>query len=155
GYIRRTKRLSKMMDVFLEHVLDEHNERRREEGEGFVPKDMIDLLLQIADDPDMEVPIQRDGIKATSRFCRSGPAAGCAPAYMGLALKMAPLSLANLLHAFAWRLPNGVVAEELDMEERLRFTMPRNVPLQAVAEPKLPARLYTTYPKAAVTPNMC
>lgn len=55
---------------------------------------------------------------------------------MGLGLKMAPLTLANLLHAFAWRLPDGIVAEELDMEERLRFTMPRNVPLEALGEPK-------------------
>jgi hypothetical protein len=28
-----------------------------------------------------------------------------------------PVILANLLHAFAWRLPDGVTAEELSMEE--------------------------------------
>jgi len=64
GYIGRTKRLSRMMDRFLEHVLDEHIERRRREGDGFVAKDMVDLLLQLDEDPDMEVRIQRDGIKA-------------------------------------------------------------------------------------------
>ena len=61
---------------------------------------------------------------------------------MGLALRMVPMILANLLHAFAWRLPDGVEAEELSMEETFGLTVPRLVPLEAVAEPKLPARLY-------------
>lgn len=64
GYVRRMKRLGKMFDRFLEHVLDEHDGRRRREGERFVPVDVVDQLLQLADDPDLEVPIQRDGIKA-------------------------------------------------------------------------------------------
>jgi hypothetical protein len=63
GYVGRTKRLSRMMDGLLEHVLDEHIERRRREGDGFVAKDMTDVLLQLADDPDMEVPIRRNGVK--------------------------------------------------------------------------------------------
>jgi len=61
---------------------------------------------------------------------------------MGLALRMVPMILTNLLHAFAWRLPDGVAAEELSMEETFGLTVPRLVPLEAVAEPKLPARLY-------------
>jgi cytochrome P450 len=61
---------------------------------------------------------------------------------MGLALRMVPVILANLLHAFAWRLPDGVAAEELSMEETFGLTVPRLVPLEALAEPKLPARLY-------------
>ncbi|GJN05390.1 hypothetical protein PR202_ga23011 [Eleusine coracana subsp. coracana] len=274
GYISRIKSLSKMMDAFLEHMLNEHDARRLQEGESFVPKDMVDVLLQLADDPNMEIPITRDGIKGfvldmiaagtdttavtvewalsellknpmsfakateeldrvvgrdplptekdaislpfiqavmkesmrlhpatpllSPRRCHKDasigsyriPAGTCVainawaigrdPAVweapeefrperfmeskvdvkgqdfdllpfgsgrrmcpgMGLALKMAPLTLAYLLHAFAWRLPDGVVAEEVDMEERLRFTMPRNVPLEAVGEPKLPAHLY-------------
>ncbi|OEL32293.1 hypothetical protein BAE44_0006688 [Dichanthelium oligosanthes] len=64
GYIGRTKRLSKMLDGFLEHAVDEHIERRRHEGDGFAPMDMADLLLQLADDPNIKVPIQRDGVKA-------------------------------------------------------------------------------------------
>lgn len=63
GYIGRTKRLGKLMDTFLEHMLKEHDERRLQEGESFVPKDMVDVLLQLADDPNMEIPIKRDGIK--------------------------------------------------------------------------------------------
>jgi hypothetical protein len=63
GYIARMKRLGKMFDRFLEHVVDEHDERRRREGEGFVAKDVVDQLLELADDPSLEVPIERDCIK--------------------------------------------------------------------------------------------
>lgn len=56
--------LSKKFDWFLEHVLDEHNERRSAEGDRFVPKDMVDVLLQIADDPNLDVKLSRDGVKA-------------------------------------------------------------------------------------------
>ena len=62
-----------------------------------------------------------------------------------LGLKMVQVTLANLLHAFAWRLPDGVAAEELSMEETFGLTVPRRVPLEAVAEPKLPAHLYAVY----------
>ena len=65
---------------------------------------------------------------------------------IGLGLKMVHMILANLLHAFAWRLPDGVAAEELSMEEKFGLSMPRKVPLEAIAEPKLPAHLYAIGP---------
>ncbi|GJN41222.1 hypothetical protein PR202_gn00568 [Eleusine coracana subsp. coracana] len=51
---------------FLSGVLNagEHNNRRRQEGQRFVAKDMVDLLLQLSDDPNLEVPIDRDGVKS-------------------------------------------------------------------------------------------
>ncbi|GJN31513.1 hypothetical protein PR202_gb19922 [Eleusine coracana subsp. coracana] len=274
GYVRRMKRLAKMFDRFLEHVLDEHTERRHREGEAFVAKDMVDVLLELADNPNLEVPIQRDGVKGTLTIgphqrCHGyrrtdhrvghvgaaeetqGPRQGhrgagpcrrerlvtegdilnlpylqaivketmrmhpVAPLLtprlsredtsfggynipagtwvlinvwaigrdpkvwespmefrperfvgssvdvkgqdyellpfgsgrrmcpgIGLGLKMVYLALANLLHAFAWRLPDGMVAEELSME-KYGLTVPRMIPLEAVAEPKLPAHLYS------------
>ncbi|CAN6319914.1 unnamed protein product [Urochloa humidicola] len=275
GYVKRMKKLRGMLDRFLDHVVDEHDERRRREGAGFVPRDMVDLLLHLADDPNLEVPIERDGVKALTldliaagtdtsavsvewaltellrkpdamakateeldrvvsrdRFVAEGdipnlpyleaivketmrlhpvapllaprvsredtsvaghdiPAGtrvlvnvwsiGRDPALWGddveefrperlagsgmdvkgqdmellpfgagrrmcpgyvLGLKMVQLTLANLLHAFAWRLPDGVVAEELSMEEKYGLSVPRAVPLEAVIEPKLPAHLY-------------
>ncbi|CAN6319919.1 unnamed protein product [Urochloa humidicola] len=274
GYVGRMKRLAKMFDRFLEHVVDEHEERRRREGEGFVAKDMVDMLLELADDPSLEVPIGRDGIKgfaldliaggsdtsavtiewAMSELLRNPSAMAKAtdeldavigrdcliteqdiprlpyleavvketfrlhpvtpllaprlsredasmdgydvpsgtlvfvnvwaigrdPAVwgstaeefrperfvgsgvdvkgqdfellpfgsgrrmcpgIGLGLKMVQVTLANLLHAFAWRLPDGVAAEELSMEEKFGLAVPRKVPLVAVAEPRLPAHL--------------
>ncbi|PUZ41010.1 hypothetical protein GQ55_9G468900 [Panicum hallii var. hallii] len=279
GYVGRMKRLGKMFDRFLEHVLDEHNERRRREGDGFVATDMVDLLLELADDPGLEVPIERDGVKGftldliaggtdtsavavewamsellrhpdvlakatgeldsvvghdrlvteqdipklpyleaivkeTFRLHPVSPllaprlarkdastgsydvpagtlvfvnawAIGRDPAVWGrtaeefrperfvgsgvdvkgqdlellpfgsgrrmcpgyaLGLKMVQVTLANLLHAFACRLPDGVAAEELSMEEKFGLSMPRKVPLEVVAEPKLPAHLYAIGP---------
>ena len=64
------------------------------------------------------------------------------PGY-SLGLKVIQLSLANLLHGFKWRLPPGTKAEDLSMEEIFGLSTTRKVPLQAVAEPKLPAHLYT------------
>ncbi|KAJ1287866.1 hypothetical protein BS78_02G043400 [Paspalum vaginatum] len=286
GYIRRMKRLRQMFDRFLDHVLDEHDERRRREGEGFVAMDMVDLLLELADDPDLEVPIDRDGVKAFTlnllvglpdttsvtiewamsellrnpgvlakateeldrivgrerlvtegdmaslpyveavvketmrlhpvtpmlapRLSREdvvvppstggggggsggygipagtlvfvnvwaiardpavwGPDAGefrperfagssvdvlghdleLLPFGSGrrmcpgisLGLKMVQLILASLLQGYAWRLPDGVAADALSMEEKHGLSMPRLVPLEAVAEPRLPAHLY-------------
>ncbi|XP_052145233.1 trimethyltridecatetraene synthase-like isoform X1 [Oryza glaberrima] len=289
GYIGRMKRLGSMFDRFLEHILDEHVERRRREGDGFAARDMVDLLLQFADDPSLKVPIQRDGVKAfilelitgstdttsvsvewamsevlrnpsvlakatdeldrvvgrrrlvaeddipnlpyldavvkesmrlhpvvpllvprVSRedaYSVSGAGdGGAAASYdipagtrvlvnvwaigrdpavwgdaaeefrperfaggehggvdvkgqdfellpfgsgrrmcpgMGLGLRMVQLTLANLLHGFAWRLPGGVAAaEELSMEEKFGISVSRLVQLKAIPEPKLPAHLY-------------
>lgn len=60
-----------------------------------------------------------------------------------LGLKMVQVTLANLLHGFHWRLPDGVRAEELSMEENFRMNVLRKVPLQAIADPRLPLHLYT------------
>ncbi|KAF7010710.1 hypothetical protein CFC21_025089 [Triticum aestivum] len=64
GYVRRMKKLSKKFDRFLEHVLDDHNERRRLQGDNFVSRDMVDVLLEIAGDPNLEVKLHRNGVKA-------------------------------------------------------------------------------------------
>ncbi|CAN6174465.1 unnamed protein product [Urochloa humidicola] len=287
GYVRRMKRMRKRFGRFLERVLDEHEERRRREGEEFVARDKVDVLLQLADDPNLEVPLTWDNVKAliqdlliggtdtswmtiewavsellknpellstataeldrvigrgrlvresdlpglpyldsvikeTLRLHPAAPmlvphlaredvhvavavgggggghdipagttvlvnawaiardpavwgdtaeefvperwlAAGSGgtegepefgfrmlpfgsgrrmcPAY-GLGLREVALSLANLLHGFAWRLPDGVGKEDLCMEETYQLTIPRKVPLEAVLEPRLPAHLY-------------
>ncbi|KAF7072514.1 hypothetical protein CFC21_077625 [Triticum aestivum] len=271
GYIKRMKKLSKMFDRFLEHVVDEHSERRGHEGESFVVKDMVDVLLQFASDPGLEVKLNREGVKAFTqdliaggtessavtvewalsellkkpevlakateeldrvvgrgrwvtekdmpslpyvdaivketmrlhpvapmlvprlsredtsingydipagtrvlvmvwsigrdpelweapeefmpeRFLGSrldvkgqdyellpfGSGRRMCPGY-SLGLKVIQVSLANLLHGFTWRLPDGV---ELSMEEIFGLSTPRKFPLEAVMEPKLPAHLY-------------
>jgi hypothetical protein len=61
--IKRIKRLGEMLDRFLEQVLDEHDGRRRREGDEFAAMDMVDLMLELANDPNLEVPIGRDGVK--------------------------------------------------------------------------------------------
>ncbi|XP_038987443.1 trimethyltridecatetraene synthase-like [Phoenix dactylifera] len=274
GYIKRMKKIGKKFDRFLEHVLDEHGERRRREGEKFVTKDMVDVLLLLADDPNLEVKLERRGVKGFTqdliaggtdtyavtmewvisellkrpeifkkateeldrvigrsrwveekevhhlpyieaimketmrmhpvvpmliprqcmedcrvagydiragtrvlvnvwtigrdpgiwdapeefrpeRFIGSsidvkgkdfellpfGSGRRMCPGY-SLGLMEIQLSLANLLHGFAWRLPDGMKVEDLSMEEIFGATTPRKVPLEVVVEPKLPAHLY-------------
>ncbi|XP_028752180.1 flavonoid 3'-monooxygenase-like [Neltuma alba] len=63
GYTKRMKDFSVKFDRFLEHVLDEHEERRKG-VENYVPKDMVDVLLQLAEDPTLEVKLQRHIVKA-------------------------------------------------------------------------------------------
>ncbi|TXG68328.1 hypothetical protein EZV62_003263 [Acer yangbiense] len=71
GYIKRMKILAKKFDRFLEHVLDEHNERRR--GiENYQAKDMVDVLLQLADDPNLEIKLERHGVKAFTQDLIAG-----------------------------------------------------------------------------------
>ncbi|XP_065638093.1 cytochrome P450 750A1-like [Quercus suber] len=63
GYIKRMKALSKKFDRFLEHVLDEHIERMKG-VKDYVAKDMVDVLLQFAEDPSLDVKLERHGVKA-------------------------------------------------------------------------------------------
>ncbi|KAI3711961.1 hypothetical protein L1987_70510 [Smallanthus sonchifolius] len=72
GYVKRMKAISKKFDRFLEHVLDEHNVRRTKEGEKFVATDMVDLLLQLADDPNLDVKLERHGVKAFTQDLLAG-----------------------------------------------------------------------------------
>jgi typhasterol/6-deoxotyphasterol 2alpha-hydroxylase len=50
---------------------------------------------------------------------------------------MVQLNLTSLLHCFVWRFPDGVSAEE-----KFGLSVDRLVPLEVVAEPKLPPHLY-------------
>jgi hypothetical protein len=63
------------------------------------------------------------------------------PAY-GLALKVLAAGVATLVQRFEWRLPDGVAPEDVSMEEHIGLSTRRKEPLVAVAEPRLPARLY-------------
>uniref|UniRef100_A0A2P2PI79 Cytochrome P450 71A1-like n=1 Tax=Rhizophora mucronata TaxID=61149 RepID=A0A2P2PI79_RHIMU len=274
GYIKRMKALSKKFDRFLEHVLDEHNARRKAE-EDYVPKDMVDVLLQLADDPNLEVKLERHGVKAFTQDLIAGgtessavtvewaisellkkpeifekateeldrvigrerwvqekdivnlpfvdaivketmrlhpvapmlvprmaredvklegydiakgtralvnvwtigrdpklwdnPDEFCPERFIGkaidvkghdfellpfgagrrmcpgypLGIKVIQTSLANLLHGFKWKLPDGMKKEELNMEEIFGLSTPRKIPLVSVVDPRLPAHLYS------------
>ncbi|XP_004235548.1 trimethyltridecatetraene synthase [Solanum lycopersicum] len=71
GYVKRMKVVSKKFDKFLEHVLDEHN-MRRNAVENYVAKDMVDVLLQLADDPTLDVKLERHGVKAFTQDLLAG-----------------------------------------------------------------------------------
>ena len=59
-----------------------------------------------------------------------------------LVMKEVVAALANLVHGFSWRLPDGVAPEEMSMEEFFGLNVSRKEPLVAIAEPRLPAHLY-------------
>ncbi|KAF8776661.1 hypothetical protein HU200_003387 [Digitaria exilis] len=63
------------------------------------------------------------------------------PAY-NLVMKEVVAAMANLVHGFSWRLPDGVVADDLSMEEFFGLNVSRKEPLLAVVEPRMPAHLY-------------
>ncbi|XP_052200411.1 trimethyltridecatetraene synthase-like [Diospyros lotus] len=63
GYVKRMKTLKEKLDRFNEHVLVEHEVRRKLEGKGFVPRDMVDVLLELADDSYLEVKFTSDSVK--------------------------------------------------------------------------------------------
>ncbi|XP_050381464.1 trimethyltridecatetraene synthase-like [Argentina anserina] len=273
GYIKRMKALSKKLDKFLEHVLDEHIEKKK--AKGFVATDMVDVLLQLADDPNLEVKLERHGVKAFTQDLIAGgtessavtvewamsellrkpeifkkateeldrvigrerwveekdivnlpfidaiaketmrlhpvapllvprlaredcqvagydipmgtrvlvsvwtigrdpnlwdnPNEFCPERFVGkdidvkgqdfellpfgsgrrmcpgysLGIKVIQSSLANILHGFRWRLPGGMKERDLNMEEIFGLSTPKKFPLVAVAEPRLPAHVYS------------
>ncbi|KAE8657996.1 Kinase superfamily protein [Hibiscus syriacus] len=274
GYIKRMKALKKKLDRFLDHVFDEHKRKKKELSKDFVARDMVDLLFQLADDPDLNVKLTYDHIrglildlitggtdtsaltvewaiselikqpqligKATKELDRVigrerwveekdipqlpyldaimketmrkhpiapllaphlamedckvagydirkgtrvfvntwsigrdpflweqpeefrperflgrnidvkgrsfellpfGAGRRMCPAY-NLGLKMVQLSIANLLQAFNWKLPDDTKVEDLSMEEGSGISTPRKFPLVAVMEPRLPIHLY-------------
>ncbi|XP_059431771.1 trimethyltridecatetraene synthase-like [Corylus avellana] len=65
GFVKRMKALSKRFDRFHDHVFDDHKAKR---GAGdFVPNDMVDLMLQLADDPNTDVKLTYDNLKGLTQ----------------------------------------------------------------------------------------
>lgn len=71
GYVKRMKAVSLKFDNFLEHVLTKHDENRRG-VENYVAKDMVDVLLQLSEDPNLEVELKRNGVKAFTQDLLAG-----------------------------------------------------------------------------------
>ncbi|KAJ9550978.1 hypothetical protein OSB04_015023 [Centaurea solstitialis] len=72
GYVKRMKTLRKRLDRFLEHVLEDHRERMRDEGDDFVVKDVVDSLLKMVDDPNLEVKIDFNDVKGLTQDLVAG-----------------------------------------------------------------------------------
>ncbi|KAF7133129.1 hypothetical protein RHSIM_Rhsim09G0024200 [Rhododendron simsii] len=63
GYVKRMKALRKKFNRFHDIVIADHKAKREADKDNFVPKDMVDVVLQLADDPNLEVKINSDGVK--------------------------------------------------------------------------------------------
>ncbi|KAL0456320.1 UNVERIFIED_CONTAM: Trimethyltridecatetraene synthase [Sesamum latifolium] len=66
GYVKRMKALSKKLDKFYDYVLDGHLTRKAAQKD-FIPEDVLDALLQLAEDPDLEVKLTRNHVKALAQ----------------------------------------------------------------------------------------
>ncbi|KAJ6699005.1 FLAVONOID 3'-MONOOXYGENASE-LIKE [Salix purpurea] len=147
GYVKRMKELKARFDRFHDHVIDEHNAKRKS-TKNWQPKDMVDLLLQLADDPDLEVKLTKDNIKDLIAG-GTDTAATMGDWSMSellkkpqLFTKMILVSLANMLHGFTWELPPGMKPQDVKRDEVFGLATQRKYPLVAVAKPRLPLHLY-------------
>ncbi|KAK6792317.1 hypothetical protein RDI58_011398 [Solanum bulbocastanum] len=61
GYVKRMKALGKNMTEFYEYVLENHKAKRQAE-ENYIPKDMVDAMLHLADDPNLEIELTTDSM---------------------------------------------------------------------------------------------
>ncbi|KAK4413415.1 Flavonoid 3'-monooxygenase [Sesamum alatum] len=66
GYVKRMKALSKKLDKFYDYVLDDHLARKAAQ-EDFIPEDVLDALLQLGEDPNLEVKLTRNHVKALAQ----------------------------------------------------------------------------------------
>ncbi|KAL0351283.1 UNVERIFIED_CONTAM: Trimethyltridecatetraene synthase [Sesamum calycinum] len=66
GYVKRMKALSKKLDKFYDYVLDGHLTRKAAQKD-FIPEDVLDAVLQLAEDPNLEVKLTRNHVKALAQ----------------------------------------------------------------------------------------
>ncbi|OIT00557.1 PREDICTED: cytochrome P450 93A3-like [Nicotiana attenuata] len=70
GFGKRTKDVHRRFDEVIERIINEHQETRRKrnslskDGAGELVKDLLDILLDIAEDQDSELTLTRENIKA-------------------------------------------------------------------------------------------
>ncbi|KAM1727536.1 hypothetical protein ACFX12_018158 [Malus domestica] len=69
GYVKRMKALKKKFDRFHDHVYNEHKANMKG-GKDFVSKNIVELPLQLAEDPDIEVKLNIISSKQLPTFER-------------------------------------------------------------------------------------
>ncbi|CDP00858.1 unnamed protein product [Coffea canephora] len=62
GYVKQMKEVDKDYEKFFNFVLEDHKARTKAEKD-FVPRDMVDILLNLAEDPNLEVKLSRESVK--------------------------------------------------------------------------------------------
>ncbi|WMV54819.1 hypothetical protein MTR67_048204 [Solanum verrucosum] len=165
GYIKRMKALNKKLREFFKYVLEDHKAKGKEDS---VPKDMVDVLLQLVDDPNLEVKITTDNLMGLILDLLVGGTDTSAttvewtfqelvrnpkmiekaneeldrrcPGY-NFGIKLVGTTLANLLHGFNWRLTGGIKPEEISMKEIYGLTTHPEKPI-FIMEPRRPLHLY-------------
>ncbi|KAK4413635.1 Flavonoid 3'-monooxygenase [Sesamum alatum] len=67
GYVKRMKALAKKLDRFYNFVLDDHLTRKAARAD-FIPEDVLDSLLQLAEDSNLETKLTREHVKALAQI---------------------------------------------------------------------------------------
>lgn len=62
GIVRKLKAVQAKLDRFHDYVIDDHQAAKAAD-EDFEPKDLVDVLLQQAENPNLEVKLTRDHVK--------------------------------------------------------------------------------------------
>ncbi|CAK9143739.1 unnamed protein product [Ilex paraguariensis] len=154
GYVKRMKVLTKKFDKFHNYVLADHKAKKDLEANNFVPKDMVDVLLQMTEeDTDPEVKLTVEAVKALVHgrdismlgqdftLLPFGSGRRRCPGY-NLGLRIVRTTVANVFHGFNWKFPEGVKPEDICMVERYGLTTCPEVPVTVIPEPRLPIHLY-------------
>ncbi|KAL0329320.1 UNVERIFIED_CONTAM: Trimethyltridecatetraene synthase [Sesamum radiatum] len=66
GYVKRMKAVGKKLDRLFSYVLDDHLTRKAARTD-FIPEDVLDSLLQLAEDSNLEIKLTRDHVKALAQ----------------------------------------------------------------------------------------
>ncbi|PHT50373.1 hypothetical protein CQW23_10120 [Capsicum baccatum] len=61
GYVKRMKELGKNWTEFYKYVIEDHKSKRQTKKD-FIPKDMIDVLLHLADNPNLQIKLTDDNL---------------------------------------------------------------------------------------------
>ncbi|KAH0746161.1 hypothetical protein KY285_007818 [Solanum tuberosum] len=88
----------------------------------------------------LEKDIDMDGHNFS--FLPFGSGRSRCPGY-SLGLKVIRATLANMLHGFIWKLPQGMNTESISVEEHYGLTTHPKFPVPVILEPRLSSHLYS------------
>ncbi|KAH0693408.1 hypothetical protein KY285_020505 [Solanum tuberosum] len=72
GYVKEMKELHRNLDKFNNFVLDDHKAKRELGDKNFVARDMVDVLLQQVDDPNLHLKLTTDSVKGLMQDLLAG-----------------------------------------------------------------------------------
>ncbi|CAK7337209.1 unnamed protein product [Dovyalis caffra] len=126
GLSRKSNECSIRIQELWENLIKERREGRKDAGEDddlSKGKDFLDALLDGGySDEQIHIIFLFLPFGSGRRICAGIPMVG----------KIVPLALAHLIHNFDWSLPNNMLPDELDMDERYGITMMKEQPLELV-----------------------
>ncbi|KAK6791846.1 hypothetical protein RDI58_010927 [Solanum bulbocastanum] len=72
GYVKEMKELHRNSDKFNNFVLDDHKAKRDQGDKNFMPRDMVDVLLQQAQDPNLHLKLNTHSVKGLMQDLLAG-----------------------------------------------------------------------------------